>query len=75
MSINDGGPAFPEQCWNQGSMDFKEGMSLRAYFAGNASDSAINEYRRYRKAGSECDSRSVAALRYADALIAELEKE
>ena len=67
---NDGGPAFP-----QGYLDGPEvdpsGMSLRAWFAGMAMQGLITN----PDTVSEVEIVAKFSIQYADALIAELEKE
>lgn len=64
--VNDGGPAFPLPI--PGEDLRQQGMSLRAYFAGQFLASRVWE---------NCPERSAAkaAVQYADALIAELNRE
>lgn len=89
MSVKDGGPAFPALDVEHfpagyGHAEHTEvtglrGMSLRDYFAGQALPAVMAEY---FKANGSClgvdhaaRSCAVHAHRYADALIAALEKE
>lgn len=92
--MNDGGPAFPDHFFSDGAgrisgpvdssgqtayLDVKCGMSLRAYFAGQA----LNGWAAGRNApfdgckglSSAPDYVAAGCVRYADALIAELQKE
>ena len=43
--INDGGPAFPETRWDDGTRQEVQwlGMTLRDYFAGQALTGVVNE--------------------------------
>lgn len=73
--INDGGPAFAcaSKHFNQ------DGMSLRAYFAGQAMQGWLARYCQFddvHPASQDCEQ-SVAefSVKMADALIAELGKE
>ena len=81
MKINDGGPAFPQDPngmddlggWIRGPFP---GISLRAYFAGQAltgicANPIVNPMWKERVASQFAD----AVLDMADALIAELEKQ
>jgi hypothetical protein len=82
-SINNGGPAFP--CETYGHRNGKEttiptnGMSLRAYIAAKAMPAIIGlmtpaDAAEYKPADLQAAT-ARAACGYADALIAELEKE
>lgn len=74
---NDGGPAFPVHPESFGS----NGMSLRAYFAGQALPAVIAGQYDIAMRGGDINPSTVTKdvaqviLEYADAIIAELEKE
>jgi len=80
MAINTGGPAYPGPCQREQRVDINEGMSLRAWLAGTiASGCRAGKYQNAGAYPSEVtlwDSRQVArlAIRDADAIIAELER-
>jgi len=75
--INDGGPAFPVPPipWDGGFIDSQcTGMSLRDWFAANASEQDIEEHLGGKispKTGrkTDCLSREKAKFAYADAMI------
>ena len=70
---NDGGPAFPVP--RDAPVD---GMSLRDYFAGQASENDIanHRYRLYHGGGCiEESTREQCRYAYADAMLAERQKE
>jgi hypothetical protein len=69
-TINDGGPAFPQSATSDGyRTNVPEGMTLRAYFAGQAMIGLI-------ASNAEISTMNAAhwAAAHADALIAELSK-
>ena len=86
-AVNDGGPAFPGSV-QRGSngdywMDQSEGMTLRDWFAGQASEVDIMEHQPIMElrlgaatpyATGLVRSREAAKYRYADAMIAERER-
>lgn len=65
---NDGGPAFP--CTDAKGF-VSEGMSLRDYFAGQALQGQLAE----RNSGKEPKYIAMWSYRYADAMLAERDKE
>jgi hypothetical protein len=88
-TINDGGPAFPvhDVYHPNGEIEYgKPGMSLRAYFAGQAlagEIAAATSSRDFCRATMDAAERhnhsvethiAIQCVRYADALIAELNK-
>ena len=69
---NDGGPAFPGETWGS------KGMSLRDYFAARASENDIANHRYilYHSGGYIKEpSREQCRYAYADAMLAERQKE
>ena len=72
----DGDSAFPKPASPMDGTDYaQEGMSLRDWFAGQATDEDVAVYQRNRKRGlSNLDSRTTARYRHADAMLAEREK-
>lgn len=77
---DDGGPAFPREAYvNPNGVAVRtgsDGMSLRAYLAGQAMVGVIKVYAGGTPSGSETRAQMCARLSvaYADALIAELAK-
>jgi len=69
--INDGGNTFP--LWTGIGCGYKDGMSLRAYFAGQAL-AGLNANPAPQIADSIARVKAVWAVADADALIKELEK-
>ena len=70
---HDGGPAFPRN--GQNHLDTKDGMSLRDWFAGQATERDVEEYRDYYICDLTADciprySREHSKYRYADAMLA-----
>ena len=65
---NNGGPAFPNKGDNTPGHEIYDGMSLRAYFAGQV----VAEI--YSQEGYETSEAASVAVEIADALIAELNK-
>lgn len=78
MTINDGGPAFPQTVrnWND-CLAAIDGMSLRAYVAVQVLPTIIAECRADHRSCGETYPQLCAhrAVELADALIAELGKE
>jgi hypothetical protein len=70
---NDGGPAFPRVPWdvNDYTGDGSPGMSLRDYFAGQALQGQLADF----NCGKEPEYIAHWSYRYADAMLAEREKE
>ena len=69
---NDGGPAFPGETWGS------KGMTLRDWFAGQASENDIlsQHHRPYHAGGYIKEpTREECKYAYADAMIAERAKE
>ena len=85
MAKNDGGSAFPvarshfKQDGRIDSTDYQPGMSLRDYLAAKANDNDITEHRESWKSDSGkwvfTRSREAARYHFADAMLAEREKE
>ena len=77
-TINDGGPALPvtfEGGKNNGETPyFAEGMSLRAYFAGQAMAGFCSMHDETGLWSWDANDAAKEAVRCADALIAELSK-
>jgi hypothetical protein len=72
-TINDGGPAFPvpDSHYPNGQVQYGcNGMSLRAYFAGQALNGMLSD----PNCAEGYASAAIHAAAYADALIAELNK-
>ena len=69
----DGGPAFPHTFDMVYGGNTRGGMSLRAYFAGKALQGLLANP--VTRPGNVADTVVAAAVRCADALIAELERE
>lgn len=72
--MNDGGPAFP--CDENNEYKAYPGMSLRAYFAGQAMQSLIMHNHKQRFEGApriQYSATAYEAVWYSDALIAALE--
>ena len=66
----DGGMAFP-----RGPGPASDGMSLRDWFAGHASEGDIASHRGVGPGSKPIYSREMAKYRYADAMLAAREKE
>jgi hypothetical protein len=67
MSIDNGGPAFP----NEGYVRF-EGMTLRDYFATNALQALLHKDGNWREGWGRCTKTEIAeeAYAFADAMLA-----
>ena len=68
---HDGGPAFPSDGWSRLTVE----MSLRDWFAGQATEHDVEEYRDYHICDITSDciprySREHSKYRYADAMLA-----
>lgn len=87
----DGGPAFPgrdpvvsfraghEDCAQAVASSFHQGITIRDWFAGQASEDDIEYHTSYAVPeggyySHPCTSREEAKYRYADAMLAEREK-
>ena len=79
---NDGGPAFPrpysEDKFNEEQLPSQQGMSLRAYLAGQALAGLLparDSEGRTPVSAQDVEWSAKLAVRYADALLAALQKE
>lgn len=70
--INDGGAAFPGDLYDQGGHINNHGISLRAYFAGQAMAAGVEN--NYHPSDTDIHYNAKLAVRRADALITELGK-
>lgn len=70
-TVNNGGPAFPLLGDGPNAPCFNEGMTLRDWFAGQA----LAGIRANPEAGGDHKIYAEDAVKFADALIAELAKE
>ena len=72
---DDGGAAFPVSFEGAAHQDFNEGMSLRDWFAGTASDDDVEGIMlKHSGYGSNGISRQAARYEHADVMLAERRK-
>ena len=79
MTKYDGGTAFPMASGPEPRVDsathFNEGMSLRVWFAGHATEEDVTHWLEIMQLNKKPVTREEAKYIYADAMIAERDKE